>query len=224
MTDHTALHDIETRIAQTCADSNRPRADVTLIAVSKTRTADEIETLVGQGIRDFGENRIQEVSAKFPALKQKYPDIRLHFIGQLQSNKAKEAVSLCDVIHSVDRLSLAEALATEMKKQNRHLPCLIQVNTGDEEQKGGVAPHELAALYQSCIALGLDIRGLTVIPPVDDIPDLHFALLHKLAQELKLPWLSMGMSSDFEAAIRWKATHIRIGTALFGERTSLDNE
>ncbi len=223
MTPHTTLHDIEARITQACADTHRPRTDVTLVAVSKTRTANEIETLIGQGVRDFGENRIQEATTKFPLLKQRYPDIRLHFIGQLQSNKVKDAVNLCDVIHSVDRLSVAEALAAEMKKQNRHLPCLIQVNTGDEEQKGGVSPHELTALYQSCIALGLDIQGLTVIPPVDDIPDLHFALLHKLGQEMKLPWLSMGMSNDFETAIRWKSTHIRIGTALFGTRSGTNS-
>lgn len=210
------LKAIEDRITAACDDAGRTREDVTLIAVSKMRGIDEIEALIQQGQYHFGENRVQDAMEKFPALKQKYPMIVLHFIGQLQSNKAKEAVKLFDVIHTLDRPSLAEALAEEMQKQNRKLPCFIQVNTGAEEQKGGVDPLAVEALYRHAVALGLDVKGLMTIPPVDDIPELHFALLHKLAQGLALDQLSMGMSSDFEAAIRWNATHIRVGTALFG--------
>lgn len=193
-------------------------ANVTLVAVSKFQPPEKIEALLKKGQRVFGENRVQEAAEKFPALREKYPDIELHFIGHLQTNKAKDAVKLFDVIESVDSLRLAEELKKEMEKQGRNLPCFIQVNTGDETQKGGVHPHELEKLYKDCVALGLNIKGLMCIPPSADIPDLHFALLRKLARELNLKHLSMGMSADYETAIHYGATHVRLGTLLFGER------
>lgn len=191
---------------------------VTLVAVSKFQPSEKIEALLQQGQRVFGENRVQEAMEKFPALRQKYPDLSLHFIGHLQTNKAKDAVATFDVIETVDRAELAEALRKEMDKQKRELPCFIQVNTGDEEQKGGVAVKDLPALLAHCKTLKLDVTGLMCIPPVNELPDLHFALLHKLAKEHGLQHLSMGMSADFEAAMTYGATHIRIGTALFGAR------
>jgi len=212
------LAEIKSRIAAACQKSARDLSTVHLVAVSKFQTVEKIEKLLSQGHRVFGENRVQEAEEKYPALRVKYPDLELHFIGHLQTNKAKDAVRLFDVIETVDRPELAEALKREMDKQKRDLPCFIQVNTGDEEQKGGVAPKDLAALYKLCKGLKLNITGLMCIPPVSDIPDLHFALLHKLAGELGLKNLSMGMSADFEAAIRYGATHVRIGSALFGER------
>jgi len=193
-------------------------AHVTLVAVSKFQPVEKIEALLKKGQRVFGENRVQEAAEKFPALKEKYPDIELHLIGHLQTNKAKEAVALFDVIESVDSLRVAEALKKEMEKQSKNLPCFIQVNTGEEAQKDGVAPRDLEKLYKDCVALGLKIEGLMCIPPAEDIPDLHFALLAKLARKLNLKKLSMGMSADYEAAIKYGATHIRLGTALFGER------
>ena len=213
-----ALAEIESRIAAGCEESGRNAAAVTLVAVSKTQPAEKIENLLALGHRTFGENRVQEAEEKFPALREKYHDLSLHFIGHLQTNKAKDAVSLFDVIETVDRLELAEALKREMDKQKRDLPCFIQVNTGDEEQKSGVAVKDLPALHHRCKELKLNIIGLMCIPPVNEIPDLHFALLHKLAGELCLKNLSMGMSADFEAALRYGATHVRIGSALFGER------
>lgn len=210
---------LEMEIAAACADAGRHRDAVTLVAVSKTQPAEKIRALLLQGQRVFGENRVQEAEEKWPALRESFPDAELHFIGHLQSNKAKDAVRLCDVIETVDRESLAQALGEEMRRQNRSLPCFIQVNTGEEPQKGGVAPQTLEPLFRFCReTAGLDIRGLMCIPPAEDIPDPHFALLHKLGRELALPWLSMGMSADFPRAIRFGATHIRIGSALFGPR------
>lgn len=212
------LAEIKSRITAACQASDRDSSAVKLVAVSKFQTAEKIEKLLAAGQRFFGENRVQEAEEKFPALRKKYPDLELHFIGHLQTNKAKDAVRLFDVIETIDRPELAEELKKEMDKQKRDLPCFIQVNTGDEEQKGGAAPKDLVALYRRCKELKLSIIGLMCIPPVNDIPDLHFALLHKLAGELGLKQLSMGMSADFEAAIRYGATHVRIGSALFGER------
>jgi len=209
---------IKSRITSTCKKSGRDASGVTLIAVGKFQPAEKIEQLLNHGQRVFGENRVQEAEEKFPALRTKYPDLELHFIGHLQTNKAKDAVRLFDVIETVDRPELAEALKREMDKQKRDLPCFIQVNTGDEEQKGGVAPKDLPALFDFCKELKLNITGLMCIPPVNDIPDLHFALLHKLAGELCLKHISMGMSADFDTAIRYGATHVRIGSALFGDR------
>ncbi len=213
------LADIKERIASACKTSNRLPEDVALVAVSKFQPAEKIEALLKAGHRVFGENRVQEAEDKWPPLRGKYPDAQLHFLGHLQTNKAGEAVALFDVIETVDSEKLATALKKEMDRQNRPLPCFIQVNTGDEPQKGGVAPQNLAALYRFCKEeAGLNVQGLMCIPPVDEIPDLHFALLHKYAQELEVRNLSMGMSEDFESAIRYGATHIRVGTALFGIR------
>jgi len=197
-------------------------ANVKLIAVSKTQTIAVIEDAIKDGQMIFGENKIQEAEEKFPALKKKYPNLQLHFIGHLQSNKASKVVELCDVIHSVDSIKLADELAKEMQKQNRNLPCFIQVNTGDEEQKGGVAVDMLASLYKHATDdLKMNIVGLMCIPPANDLPDMHFALLHKLSRELNLKELSMGMSADYERAIKYGATYVRIGTSLFGEREKL---
>jgi hypothetical protein len=215
------LAEIKSRIASACKKYGRDPAEVTLVAVSKTQPAEKISALLDQGQYVFGENRLQEAEEKFPGLRGEYKNIELHFIGHLQTNKAKDAVRVFDMIETVDSPRLAAALGAEMEKQKRRLPCLIQVNTGDEEQKGGVAPQELESLFRFCTEeAGLNIEGLMCIPPVHEIPDLHFALLHKLAKGLSLQKLSMGMSADFETAIRYGATHLRIGSALFGARKS----
>lgn len=211
-----SLSDIKAGINAACKEAGRQPEDVTLIAVSKNRSAEDILPLLENGQRVFGENRVQEAADKWPALRKNFPDVALHFIGQLQSNKAKDAVALFDVIHTVDRASLAEALSKEMQKQGKNLPCFIQVNTGDEAQKGGIAMDDLPGFYKTCREdLGLNIIGLMCIPPVDEAPELHFALLHKQAKALGLTQLSMGMSGDYPAAIRMQASHIRIGSALF---------
>lgn len=211
-----SLSDIRNGIAAACKEAGRKPENVTLVAVSKNRSADDILPLLKNGQRVFGENRVQEAADKWPALRQDFPDTELHFIGQLQSNKAKDAVALFDVIHTVDRAALAEALSREMQKQDKNIPCFIQVNTGDEPQKGGVALDDLPLFYKTCTEdFRLNIIGLMCIPPVDEVPELHFALLHKHAKALGLPNLSMGMSGDYPAAIRMQASHIRIGSALF---------
>lgn len=212
------LTDIRARMHRACDEAARARDSVTLVAVCKNRTAEEIAPLLAAGQRVFGENRVQEAAAKWPALRAAHGDIELHLIGQLQTNKAKEAVALFDVIESLDRENLADALVAEMKKQNRILPCFIQVNTGEEPQKGGAAPKDLPDFYAYCRNAGIDVAGLMCIPPAQDVAALHFALLRKLAGELPAPkplQLSMGMSGDFETAIRCGASHVRIGTALF---------
>lgn len=212
------LTEIRTRITRACKDAQRDAHSVTLVAVCKNQTADKIIPLLQAGQRVFGENRVQEAAEKWPALRAAYPDSELHLIGQLQTNKAKEAVKLFDVIESLDRPALAEALAKEMQKQNKFPPCFIQVNTGEEPQKGGIAPRDVAAFYDGCRKLGLRIAGLMCIPPAEDVAALHFALLQKLAREISPQnplMLSMGMSADFESAIRCGASHVRIGTALF---------
>lgn len=209
---------IRQRIAAAQRAAGREDAAVTLVAVSKTHGADRVEALLRAGQRVFGENRVQEAQGKFPALKAAWPDLELHLIGPLQTNKAREAVALFDVIQSVDRRKLAEALAQEMAKQGRRLPVFVQVNTGEEEQKAGVAPQEADAFVAECRGLGLDVVGLMCIPPLDEEPSPHFALLAKIAARNGLRQVSMGMSGDFETAIRLGATHVRVGTALFGER------
>lgn len=198
--------------------AKRREDDVTLIAVSKTRSNEEIEPLIAAGQRAFGENRIQEAAAKWPELKARYPDITLHLIGQLQSNKAQEAVEIFDVIHTVDRPSLVSALGKAMRDQARHLPCFIQVNIGAEEQKGGCAISALPELLELAKKEGLAITGLMCLPPANVEPAPFFALLAELAARHDLAGLSMGMSGDFATAIMLGATHIRVGTALFGER------
>ena len=212
------LADVKAKIAVAAADAERDPKSVTLVAVSKTFEADEILPVIEAGQRVFGENRVQEAKGKWPALKERFPEIELHLIGPLQTNKVKEAVALFDVIESVDRPKLASALAEEMRKVGRQLPCYVQVNTGAEPQKAGVLPKETAAFVAACRADGLNIVGLMCIPPVDDEAALHFALLRKLAKEIGLAQLSMGMSGDYPTAILLGATHVRVGSAIFGVR------
>jgi pyridoxal phosphate enzyme (YggS family) len=211
---------ITARIAAARQASLTPRPTVSLVAVSKTHPAEKVEALLRAGHSVFGENRVQEAQAKFPALKSAWPRLELHLIGPLQTNKVKEAVALFDVVQSVDRPKLARALAEEMGKQGRALPCFIQVNTGEEEQKAGIAPSAADGFVAECRSLGLAVAGLMCIPPAEDEPSPHFALLAKIAARNGLDQLSMGMSGDFETAIRLGATHVRVGTALFGARGS----
>jgi PLP dependent protein len=212
------ITEIRAQMASAAKVAKRREDDVTLIAVSKTRSIEEIEPLIAAGQRAFGENRIQEAAAKWPELKARYPDITLHLIGQLQSNKAQEAVAIFDVIHTVDRPSLVSALGKAMRDQARHLPCFIQVNIGAEEQKGGCAISALPELLELAKKEGLAITGLMCLPPANVEPAPFFALLAELAARHGLAGLSMGMSGDFATAIVLGATHIRVGTALFGER------
>jgi len=209
---------VQDKIAKVAREYKRAPDDVRLVAVSKMQEPEKILAALAAGQRVFGENRVQEAHSHWAALKQQYPDIILHLIGPLQTNKAKDAVALFDVIESVDRPEIVQALAKEMKKQGRDLPCFVQVNTGAEEQKAGVFPESLPALLALCKQEGLRVEGLMCIPPVDEPPALHFAFLRKLAQEQNLPCLSMGMSGDYEKAIPLGATHVRVGTAIFGER------
>jgi pyridoxal phosphate enzyme (YggS family) len=217
----TALGDIVARIETVRKKAVAPAARTTLVAVTKTHPAEAIRPVLDAGHRVFGENRVQEAKGKWPALREAYPGIELHLIGPLQTNKVKEAVALFDVIETLDRPKLADALKAEMVKSRKQPRLFVQVNTGEEEQKAGVAPQETAALIAYVHDLGLPVVGLMCIPPADVAPAPHFALLQKLAHENKLELLSMGMSHDFETAIRFGATHVRIGTAIFGERSGL---
>jgi pyridoxal phosphate enzyme (YggS family) len=214
------LVSVKERIATAARAAGRDPAAVELVAVTKTFAAEHITPALEAGHRLFGENRVQEAKAKWPALKARYPDVALHLIGPLQSNKAREAVALFDAIHTVDRPKIAHALAAEMGRQGRRLTLFIEVNTGEEPQKAGVMPKETAGLVRLCREeLKLDIAGLMCIPPLDEEPGVHFAFLAKLARELELPSLSMGMSADFETAIAFGATHVRVGSLIFGHRT-----
>lgn len=190
----------------------------TLVAVSKMQPEDKVLEALAAGHRVYGENRVQEAQKRWGDLRGKHPDLELHLVGPLQTNKVKDAVELFDVIQTVEREKLAKALADEMKKQGKNLPCFIQVNTGEEEQKAGAAPKDVSALIKSAKDCGLNVTGLMCIPPVDEPPALHFALLKKLAAENGLRHLSMGMSGDYNKALALGATHIRLGTAVFGER------
>jgi len=213
------LEAVEREIIRACADARRDRASVELIAVSKTFDAAAISPVISAGQRVFGENRVQEAKAKWPELVAATPDIKLHLIGPLQSNKAREAVMLFDAIHSVDRPSICEALSKEIKSQKRNPLLFAQINTGEEPQKAGVIPHEADAFIAACSDLyGLSISGLMCIPPVDEAPAPHFALTAKIAKRNGLKLLSMGMSADFAVAIQFGATHIRVGSAIFGTR------
>jgi pyridoxal phosphate enzyme (YggS family) len=214
----SSLAEVEARIGKAAALAGRKAGDVTLIAVSKTQPAEAIEALITAGQRDFGENRVQEAQAKWSRLRGAYPDLRLHLIGQLQSNKAEDAVALFDAIHSVDRSSLVTALAKAMDKASRRPDCFLQVNIGDEPQKGGCPVAELPALVGQARAAGLPLAGLMCIPPADVEPAPYFALLAKLARRHDVTGLSMGMSADYETAVTIGATHVRVGTALFGDR------
>jgi pyridoxal phosphate enzyme (YggS family) len=211
---------IRARMAAAAKLARRPSEDIHLIAVSKTRSVEDIAPLILQGQMLFGENRVQEAAQKWPALKEQHAGIQLHLIGQLQSNKAEEAVAVFDVIHSVDRLSLVTALGKAMQKLQRAVPCFIQVNTGAEAQKGGCSVAELPELLKAAQESDIPVAGLMCIPPADVEAAPFFALLAELSARYGLPQLSMGMSDDFETAIMLGATHIRVGTALFGARTS----
>lgn len=213
-----ALDNVRTRIAGAARIAGRRAEDVTLIAVSKTHSAERIAPLLAAGQRVFGENRVKEAAAKWPALREGHPDIELHLIGQLQSNKADEAAALFDCIHSLDRLSLIPALARAMDKSGRQVPCFVQVNIGAEDQKGGCAIGELPPLLAEARLAGLPVVGLMCIPPADIEPAPFFALLDKLAQDHGLEGRSMGMSDDFETAVMLGSTHVRVGSALFGAR------
>ena len=215
-----SLEEIKSRIAKAEAEAGRDPGSVTLIAVSKVQPLERVEAVLEQGQRVFGENRVQEAMSKWPDFKERYDGVELHLIGPLQTNKARQAIGLFDAIHSVDRPKLATALA-RLAQEEGHCPELfIQVNTGEEPQKAGILPADADAFVAECRALDLPLRGLMCIPPVDEEPSLHFALLAKIAARNGLTGLSMGMSSDFETAIALGATHVRVGSAIFGERSS----
>jgi pyridoxal phosphate enzyme (YggS family) len=218
----TGLAAVRSDIARACRDASRDPASVTLVAVSKTFGADAIEPAIAAGQRAFGENRVQEAKTKWPDLQARHPGIELHMIGPLQSNKAREAVALFDAIHSVDRPSLAEALAKELARQGRKPLLFVEINTGAEPQKAGVPPQDADAFLARCRdEYGLTIVGLMCIPPEREAPAPHFALTGKIAARNGLRLLSMGMSADFAAAIAMGATHVRVGSAIFGERERL---
>lgn len=213
------LREIEAKIQSAAREVGRNPASVHLIAVTKTFGAEDILPVLAAGHRQFGENRVQEAESKWPALRERFHDLTLHLIGPLQSNKAREAVALFDVIHTIDRPKIAKAIAAEMAEQKKKLALFVQVNTGEEPQKAGVMPREAAAFVSLCRdELRLPVTGLMCIPPVDEEAAVHFAFLSKLAAELGLPNLSMGMSGDFETAVQFGATHVRVGSAIFGAR------
>jgi pyridoxal phosphate enzyme (YggS family) len=210
---------VRARIAEAAAAVGRDAGEVTLVAVAKLQPADRVTAALSAGHRVFGENRIQEAKAKWPPLKASFPDIVLHLVGPLQTNKVRDAVALFDVIETVDRPKLARALAAEMARSGRRPRCLVEVNTGAEPQKAGVLPEQADAFIEACgKEFGLPIAGLMCIPPMDEEPSLHFALLREIAKRHGLRELSMGMSEDFEIAVRFGATEVRLGTAVFGPR------
>jgi len=215
-----ALRDINSRIELAAKGAGRDLATVTLVAVSKTYGEEAIRPVIDARHRVFGENRVQEAKAKWPSIKDRYPDLKIHLIGPLQSNKTKEAIELFDAIHTVDRPKIAMAIADEMARQGKRPELFVQVNTGEEEQKAGIPPRETSSFVKYCRdGLKLSIAGLMCIPPVDEEAALHFGLLANLARENGLAGLSMGMSDDFETAIALGATHVRVGSAIFGART-----
>jgi pyridoxal phosphate enzyme (YggS family) len=214
------LTDITTRIEKAAKAAERDPSDITLIAVSKVQPNERVAAVLGEGHRSFGENRVQEAAGKWPEFRETYDGIDLHLIGPLQSNKARLAFELFNVIHTLDRPKLAKTFARLAEEMGHCPPLFIQVNTGEEPQKAGIAPADTDAFVKDCLALDLPIQGLMCIPPIDETPSLHFALLRKLADRNGLTGLSMGMSDDFEQAIAFGATHIRVGSALFGERAT----
>ncbi len=215
------LESVRRSIEAACRRAERDPFGVTLVAVSKTEDGNAVTQALSAGQRVFGENRVQEAQGKFPPLREAWPNLSLHLIGPLQTNKAEDAVRLFDVIESLDRPKLARSLARSMAKLDRRPACFLQVNTGEEPQKAGCLPAELEPLYRLAHAeLGLDVRGLMCIPPADEPPAPHFQFLRQRARDLGLPLLSMGMSADFETAILLGATHIRVGTAIFGQRSA----
>jgi PLP dependent protein len=219
MTAASGLAEVRAEIIRACRDAGRDPGTVTLVAVSKTFGADAIEPVIAAGQRVFGENRVQEAKAKWPPLVARYSDLKLHLVGTLQSKKAREAVALFDAIHSLDRASLADALSKEIARQARKPLLFVEINTGAEPQKAGVLPQDADAFIAACRAsYGLAVAGLMCIPPHDEPPALHFALTAKIAARNGLGLLSMGMSADFALAIRFGATHVRVGSAIFGHR------
>ncbi len=213
------LAEVRRKMAEACAEAGRDPAGVTLVAVSKTFAAEAIEPVIAAGQRVFGENRVQEAKAKWPAMRERHPDLLLHLIGPLQSNKARDAVALFDAIHTVDRPSICAALAKEIERQGRAPLLMVEINTGAEPQKAGVLPEAADAFLRECReGYGLAIAGLMCIPPLTEPPAPHFALAAKIAARNGLRVLSMGMSADYETAIRFGASHIRVGSAIFGER------
>lgn len=216
-----SLSALNVRIGTAAVRAERSVDDITLVAVSKVQPTDAIAAALEAGHRVFGENRIQEAQDKWPDLKTGYPDIQLHLIGPLQTNKVRDAVALFDVIETVDRPKLAAKLSEEMARQEKQIPCFVQVNTGEEAQKAGVMPSDADAFIAECRdTYGLNVVGLMCIPPKDEEPSLHFAFLREIARRNGVENLSMGMSSDFEIAVEQGATHVRVGTAVFGERVS----
>jgi PLP dependent protein len=221
MTAADNLKSVEDRIAQAAEDAGRAPDAITLVAVSKTFGPEDIRPVIEAGQRVFGENRVQEAQSKWPDLKKAHPDIELHLIGPLQSNKTEDAVALFDVIETVDREKIAKTIAAEIGRQGRHPRLYVQVNTGSEPQKAGVEPREAAGFVTLCREkYGLGIEGLMCIPPFDENPGPHFALLAELAEKCGLAKLSMGMSADFETAVAFGATSVRVGSAIFGTRTA----
>jgi PLP dependent protein len=221
MSGQSGLAQVRQHIARACADAGRDPASVSLVAISKTFGTEAIEPVVACGQRVFGENRVQEAKAKWPALLARHGGLELHLVGPLQTNKAKDAVALFDAIHSLDRASLAEALAKEIARQSRQPVLFVEINTGAEMQKAGVLPQDADGFLAACRSrYGLTISGLMCIPPVAEAPAPHFALTAQIARRNRLRLLSMGMSADFEIAIAFGATHVRVGTAIFGARTA----
>lgn len=213
-----SLNEIKSRILKAEETAKRPAGSAQLIAVSKVQPNERVHAVLQQGHRLFGENKVQEAEGKWPDFKLEFPDTQVHLIGPLQTNKVKNAVSLFDAIHAVDRPKLANKLASEIQTQGKAPDMFIQVNTGEEEQKAGVLPANADAFIKDCLAMDLPIIGLMVIPPVNEEASLHFALLRKIAERNGLTGLSMGMSGDFERAVALGATHVRVGSAIFGER------
>ncbi|MEM9146241.1 MAG: YggS family pyridoxal phosphate-dependent enzyme [Pseudomonadota bacterium] len=214
----SGLADIQSRIAAAAEEAGRAAGDVSLVAVSKVQPNDRVEAVLEAGHRVFGENRVQEAASKWPAFRERYANIELHLLGPLQTNKARQAVELFDVIESVDRPKLARRLAELFAETGRRLPCFLQVNTGEEAQKAGILPADIDTFVAECRGLDLPIAGLMCIPPIDEEPALHFALLSSIAERNGLTGLSMGMSGDFETAVRLGATVVRVGSAIFGAR------
>ena len=216
----TGIVEVRQEMLRACRDAGRDPADVTLVAISKTFGAEAVEPVIADGQRVFGENRVQEAKAKWPALLARHDGLELHLVGPLQSNKTKEAVALFDAIHSLDRASLAEALAKEFARQPRRPRLFVEINTGGEPQKSGVKPQEADDFLATCRdRYGLPVAGLMCIPPANEAPAPHFALTAQIAKRNALKLLSMGMSADFAIAIAFGATHVRVGTAIFGTRT-----
>jgi len=209
---------VRARIAGAARSVGRDPGEITLVAVGKAQSEDRLIAALEAGQRVFGENYVQEARARWPGLKERYPDVTLHMIGAIQTNKVRDVIGLFDVIETLDREKLARALAREMERQDRRLPCFVQVNTGEEPQKAGVLPADADRFIGECRDLGLPVEGLMAIPPEDEEPSLHFALLAKIARRNRLAALSMGMSADYEIAVQFGSTHVRVGSAIFGAR------